>query len=114
MEEAVLTVRKLRQLLDVSIAVYDEFTRTSEKTGFILSTGRSEPLIKTRGKICMQSYKGAQVCKVYKNIIRIINIVSGKNLIDYLRKAYISKSLHKVLQNTKKFLVSVTFGSYHL
>ena len=55
-----------------------------------------------KGKICMLSYHEAQVCKVDSNIIRIISTFSSQKLFDYLRMAYFSKSLHKVLQNTMK------------
>ena len=75
-----------------------------KKAGFILSTPRDGRLNinQNTGKICIQIYQEAEVCKVDNNNIKVISTVSSKNFIDYLRKAYFSKSLHQVVQNTNK------------
>ena len=43
------------------------------------------------GRIYMQIYPEAEVCKVDNNGVKVISTVSSKNFLDYLRKAYFSK-----------------------
>ena len=42
----------------------------------------------------MQIYQEAEVSKVDNNNIEAMSTVSRKNFLDFLRKAYFSKSLH--------------------